>query len=112
MDLTWLGVECDSILDKKYLLEVISHLPPVHDLRIGFHYNNCMYAVVGSVIEQQSGRPWYEFLKERILEPLRMHRTERSYHMAMSQNLMLSLMATHCIGKSQLTRPLMVLSWD
>ncbi|KAK2689782.1 hypothetical protein QWA68_010684 [Fusarium oxysporum] len=77
MDLTWLGVECDSILDKKDLLEVISHLPPVNDLRIGFHYNNCMYAVAGLVIEQQSGRPWYEFLKERILEPLGMHRTVR-----------------------------------
>ncbi|WKT45181.1 CbxX/CfxQ [Fusarium oxysporum f. sp. vasinfectum] len=64
MDLTWLGVECDSILDKK-------------DLRIVFHYNNCMYAVAGLVIEQQSGRPWYEFLKERILEPLGMHRTVR-----------------------------------
>ncbi|KAK2478876.1 hypothetical protein H9L39_08250, partial [Fusarium oxysporum f. sp. albedinis] len=75
MDLTWLGVECDSILDKKDLLEVISRLPPVNDLRIVFHYNNCMYAVAGLVIEQQSGRPWYEFLKERILEPLGMHRT-------------------------------------
>ncbi|KAJ0144632.1 Inositol 2-dehydrogenase [Fusarium oxysporum f. sp. albedinis] len=77
MDLTWLGVECDSILDKKDLLEVISRLPPVNDLRIVFHYNNCMYAVAGLVIEQQSGRPWYEFLKERILEPLGMHRTVR-----------------------------------
>ncbi|EXL69947.1 hypothetical protein FOPG_14186 [Fusarium oxysporum f. sp. conglutinans race 2 54008] len=77
IDLTWLGVECDSNFDKKDLLEVISHLPPVHDLRIGFHYNNCMYAVAGLVIEQQSGRPWYEFLKEKILEPLGMHRTVR-----------------------------------
>ncbi|RKK82176.1 hypothetical protein BFJ71_g15360 [Fusarium oxysporum] len=77
MDLTWPGVECDSILDKKDLLEVISRLPPVNDLRMVFHYNNCMYAVAGLVIEQQSGRPWYEFLKERILEPLGMHRTVR-----------------------------------
>ncbi|SCO78255.1 uncharacterized protein FRV6_02468 [Fusarium oxysporum] len=77
MDLTWLSVECDSILDKKDLLEVISHLPPVNDLRIVFHYNNCMYAVAGLVIEQQSGRPWYEFLKERIFEPLGVHRTVR-----------------------------------
>ncbi|SCO31156.1 uncharacterized protein FFNC_01848 [Fusarium fujikuroi] len=75
MDLTWLGVECDCILDKKDLLEVVSHLPLVHDLRSGFHYNNFMYAVSGLVIEQQSGRPWYELLKERILEPIAMHRT-------------------------------------
>ncbi|KAG4287344.1 hypothetical protein FPRO06_04996 [Fusarium proliferatum] len=75
MDLTWLGVECDCILDKKGLLDVVSHLPPVHDLRSGFHYNNYMYAVAGLLIEQQSGRPWYELLKERILEPLAMHRT-------------------------------------
>ncbi|RKL33901.1 hypothetical protein BFJ72_g9683 [Fusarium proliferatum] len=53
MDLTWLGVECDCILDKKGLLDVVSHLPPVHDLRSGFHYNNYMYAVAGLLIEQQ-----------------------------------------------------------
>ncbi|KAF5586001.1 beta-lactamase transpeptidase [Fusarium subglutinans] len=75
MDLTWLGVECGYILDKEDLLGVVSHLPPVHDLRRGFHYNNYMYAVAGSVIETQSGRPWYELLRERILEPLAMHRT-------------------------------------
>ncbi|KAG5769659.1 hypothetical protein H9Q73_013511 [Fusarium xylarioides] len=75
MDLTWLGVECDYIVGKEDLLEVVSHLPPAHDLRSGFHYNNYMYAVSGLVIEQQSGRSWYEFLKERILEPLGMHRT-------------------------------------
>ncbi|RBR05646.1 hypothetical protein FVER53590_29964 [Fusarium verticillioides] len=75
MDLTWLGVECDYILYKEVLLKVVSHLPPVHDLRSGFHYNNYMYAVAGSVIEKQSGQPWYEFLKEMILEPLGMHRT-------------------------------------
>ncbi|KAF5253690.1 hypothetical protein FANTH_1382 [Fusarium anthophilum] len=75
MDLTWLGLECDYILDKEDLLGVVNHLPPVHDLRSGFHYNNYMYAVAGLVIEQQPGRPWYEFLKERILEPLAMHRT-------------------------------------
>ncbi|KAF5578009.1 beta-lactamase transpeptidase [Fusarium pseudocircinatum] len=59
MDLTWLGVECDYILGKEDLLEIVSHLPPVHDLRSGFHYNNYMYAVAGLVIEQQSGRPCY-----------------------------------------------------
>ncbi|PNP80385.1 hypothetical protein FNYG_05984 [Fusarium nygamai] len=75
MDLTWLGVECDYILGKEDLLEVVSHLPAVHDLRSGFHYNNYMYAVAGSVIEKQSGQPWYELLKKRILEPLGMHRT-------------------------------------
>ncbi|KAF5653972.1 beta-lactamase transpeptidase [Fusarium sp. NRRL 25303] len=75
MDLTWLGVECDCILDKEHLLEVVSHLPTVHDLRSGFHYNNYMYAVAGLGIEKQSGRLWFDFLKERILEPIAMHRT-------------------------------------
>ncbi|KAF9770015.1 hypothetical protein IL306_012482, partial [Fusarium sp. DS 682] len=75
MDLTWLGVECDYILDKKDLLKVVSHLPPVHDLRSGFHYNNYMYAVAGLVIEKQAGQPWYECLKKRILDPIEMHRT-------------------------------------
>ncbi|KAF5627019.1 beta-lactamase transpeptidase [Fusarium sp. NRRL 52700] len=75
MDLTWLGVACDYILDKEGLLQVASHLPPAQDLRSGFHYYNYMYALAGLVIEKQSGRLWYEFLKERILEPIGMHRT-------------------------------------
>ncbi|KAF4958956.1 hypothetical protein FGADI_2035 [Fusarium gaditjirri] len=75
MDLTWLGVECTSILQKEELLEVVSHLPPIHDLRSGFHYNNYMYAVAGLAIEERTGHPWFEFLKHRILDPLKMLRT-------------------------------------
>ncbi|CAF3473958.1 unnamed protein product [Fusarium graminearum] len=75
LDLTWLGVECEYLLKRDDLLDVVSYLPPVHDLRCGFHYNNYMFAVAGAVITQQSGQPWYEYLKERILEPLDLSRT-------------------------------------
>ncbi|KAL6912531.1 hypothetical protein FSST1_010291 [Fusarium sambucinum] len=76
LDLTWLGVECEYLLKREDLLDVVSYLPPVHDLRCGFHYNNYMFAVAGAVIEKQSGRPWYEYLKEKILDPLDLSRTK------------------------------------
>lgn len=75
LDLSWLGVEGHSIAEREHLLDIVSHLPPVSDLRAGFHYNNYMFAVVGKTIEEQAGCPWSDFLRTRILEPLRMDRT-------------------------------------
>ncbi|KAI5457325.1 beta-lactamase/transpeptidase-like protein [Mariannaea sp. PMI_226] len=86
LDLTWLGVECDYVADIKDLLDIVSHLPPIHDLRSGYHYNNYMFAVAGKLIEKQAGRPWYEFLKERILEPLDMRRTRTNRAALPDQN--------------------------
>jgi CubicO group peptidase (beta-lactamase class C family) len=34
-----------------------------------------MYAGVGQVIELQSGKPWAEFVREKILQPLEMKST-------------------------------------
>ncbi|KAM0491755.1 hypothetical protein ACHAP8_010385 [Fusarium lateritium] len=78
LDLTWLGVECENLLKREDLLDVVSYLPPVHDIRCGFHYNNYMFAVAGAVVEKQSGRPWYKYLKEKILDPLELNRTRTS----------------------------------
>ncbi|MBK7902532.1 MAG: serine hydrolase [Proteobacteria bacterium] len=38
-------------------------------------YNNLMYAGVGHVVELESGRPWKDFVQERILAPLDMGAT-------------------------------------
>lgn len=47
-----------------------------YPLRGGFTYQNIMYAVAGKVIEAASGKPWNEFVKERIFNPLEMTRTQ------------------------------------
>ncbi len=40
-----------------------------------FLYNNLMYAAVGHIIELKSGKPWEDFVRERILQPLEMTST-------------------------------------
>lgn len=47
-----------------------------YPLRGGFTYQNIMYAVAGEIIAAVSGKPWNEFVKERIFNPLGMSRTQ------------------------------------
>ena len=44
--------------------------PPDFAPGAGFSYNNSAYILVGAVIEQVSGRPWYEEVDRRIARPL------------------------------------------
>lgn len=43
---------------------------PGKGFREGHQYNNLMYMVLGRAIAQAGGKPWQEFTKERILDPL------------------------------------------
>jgi CubicO group peptidase (beta-lactamase class C family) len=59
----------------KELFERLKYLEPKESPRQIFLYNNMMYAGAGHVIELQSGKPWAEFVRERILQPLGMTHT-------------------------------------
>ncbi len=39
------------------------------------HYSNAAYALLGEVVSRVDGRPWWECLSERLLQPLGMTRT-------------------------------------
>jgi CubicO group peptidase (beta-lactamase class C family) len=43
-----------------------------------YHYSNLAYGLLGGVLERITGTPWAELLRERLLDPLGMHRT--TYH--------------------------------
>ncbi|MFI7430597.1 serine hydrolase domain-containing protein [Micromonospora sp. NPDC049836] len=43
-----------------------------------YHYSNLAYGLLGGVLEQITGTPWADLLRERLLEPLAMRRT--TYH--------------------------------
>jgi CubicO group peptidase (beta-lactamase class C family) len=60
---------------RKQLFDKVKYLEPQEPLRQTFLYNNLMYAAVGYIIELQSGKPWEEFVRERILKPLEMTST-------------------------------------
>lgn len=56
----------------KQLFERLKYLEPKESPRQLFLYNNMMYAGVGYATELQSGKPWTQFVRERIFEPLEM----------------------------------------
>ena len=64
-----------SDFTRKEFFERIKYLEPAFPLRQEFIYNNLMYSAVGYIIELLSGKTWEQFVRERILTPLEMHRT-------------------------------------
>jgi CubicO group peptidase (beta-lactamase class C family) len=59
----------------KELFERLKYLEPKESPRQLFLYNNMMYAGVGYTIQLQSGKPWAEYVREKILQPLAMNHT-------------------------------------
>ena len=61
--------------DLEHLLDVVKDKPL--DFKPGekYSYSNTGYALLGMVIEKLSGKPYGEFLRERIFEPLGMNNT-------------------------------------
>src|SRR5246127_390216 len=70
-DLIWFK----SPFTRKELFERLKYLEPSEPLRQTFLYNNMMYAGAGYVIELLSGKPWEDFVRERLLSPLAMTST-------------------------------------
>jgi len=40
-----------------------------------FHYSNLAFSLLGEIVARSDGRPWYDAIKARILDPLQMRRT-------------------------------------
>jgi CubicO group peptidase (beta-lactamase class C family) len=64
-----------SDFTRKEIFERLKYLEPRVPIRQLFLYNNLMYAATGYLIELQSGKPWEDFVRERILLPLEMKST-------------------------------------
>lgn len=73
-DYSWYG----STASRSELLKRIKYLEPSAELREKYQYNNFMYLVQGLVIEKITGKSWEQNIKERILNPLGMTRTNLS----------------------------------
>ncbi|HWB25861.1 MAG TPA: serine hydrolase [Chitinophagaceae bacterium] len=72
----WLWVEgypLDTIINKMRLIK------PAYSFRSSFIYQNLMYMIAGEVIRKVSGKPWDEFIKERLFTPLGMVHTYPNY---------------------------------
>ena len=74
-DLTWVGQPGRS---RAEIVRCLRFLPLSRDLRQEFQYCNLGYLVAGHVVEVLSGVPWEDFVRGRLLGPLRMRRTNLS----------------------------------
>lgn len=70
-DFLWsvMNIPAEDVLYKMRQVE------PSYSLRSGFIYQNIFYVAAGEVIKKISGKPWHEFIRERIFQPLGMTRT-------------------------------------
>ncbi|MEP6703954.1 MAG: serine hydrolase [Acidobacteriota bacterium] len=57
------------------ILKRVRYLKPVSSFRTKYGYQNLMFIAAGKVVEKVSGKPWCEFVRERILDPLGMKGT-------------------------------------
>ncbi len=74
-DLVWYG---NQDVSREELVERVRYLPLSADLREKFQYNNLMYLTAGYLTEQLTGKTWEEAVRDRILNPLEMERTNFS----------------------------------
>ncbi len=60
------------------ILRRARYLKPVRGFRSGYGYQNIMFIAAGKIVEKASGKPWADFVRERILTPVGMTRTTTS----------------------------------
>ncbi len=56
-------------------LELFSNDPLLFEPGTGYHYNSYDYVLLSLAMERASGRPFEELVREKVLDPLGMHRT-------------------------------------
>lgn len=55
---------------KADIIHNLRYLKPVSSFRSKYDYDNLLYIVAGEVVARASGRPWEQFIQERIFDPL------------------------------------------
>ncbi|MFQ5722068.1 MAG: serine hydrolase domain-containing protein, partial [Candidatus Aminicenantales bacterium] len=74
-DLTWYN---NYKASRQELVKRLAYLKPTADLRQKFQYNNLMFLTAGYLIEVITGQSWEEAVRNRVLNPLEMKRTNFS----------------------------------
>ena len=73
-DLLWVA----SNFKRKEMFDRLRYLEPNRDFRSTYQYQNIMYMVAGFLVEEVSGMPWEDFVKQRIFDVVDMPRTNTS----------------------------------
>ena len=67
------------------IIRQMRYIQPAYSFRSSFIYQNLMYMVAGEVIHKVSGKPWDEFIKERLFQPLGMNHTYPNYKQSVDE---------------------------
>jgi CubicO group peptidase (beta-lactamase class C family) len=70
-DLLWYATN----YSREEVIKRARFLKPVYGFRESFGYSNIMFLTAGEVVHAVSGKPWDEFVADRIFKPLGMTRT-------------------------------------
>ncbi len=73
-DLLWWGTPYSP----EEVLRRTRHLPAKGPFRAHYGYSNLMFLAAGEVVSNCAGKPWPQFIQERILQPVGMSRTVTS----------------------------------
>jgi len=68
-DFVWVNTP----MDLPEIVRSLRFLEPNRELRAAYQYNNLMYMALGYLVERVSGKPWDDFVRERIFKPLAMN---------------------------------------
>lgn len=67
-----------AVMDAQAAMEQLRYIRPQYAFRDSYNYSNLMYGVAGQVVSAVSGMSWNEFVRRRLLQPLRMTRSGAS----------------------------------
>ncbi len=73
----WPGQNSFTMID---IIHNLRYLKPVSGFRTKYDYDNLLYMVAGEVVARVSGKPWEEFVEERIMRPLGMNKSASSFN--------------------------------
>ncbi len=82
-DFSWYLFSTDS---RDELMKRIEFMEPTAPLRQTWQYNNFMYLVQGMIAEKHYGKSWEELVREQLLLPLNMNRSNTSIAAFLTDN--------------------------
>lgn len=62
----------NSDRSKKDITLALRHIKPATSFRSAYAYDNVLYTVAGQLVEEVSGMPWEQFMRQRVFLPLGM----------------------------------------
>jgi CubicO group peptidase (beta-lactamase class C family) len=75
-----------STITNQEIIERIRYLKPVSSFRTEYGYDNLMYIMAGEIVAKVSGMSWQDFVRSRILKPLKMNTTRMGHSLISPSN--------------------------